>query len=280
MLNITQQDIKRVLIMPKKIAICISGYLRTFEECYPSILENVIQDNDVDIFIHTYDKLGNSSGWRHPIDLSDNINMDFLESIPYIKVMAIQKWHNIKYQFEKYREYCPNITNINVIATIFYKIQECNELRKEYEKQNGINYDLVIRMRGDQIFEKKIDYNFPLDKILINAYPWGDEDYVYHFNGEGSDDDEEDYIGRNETEWINDRFAVGIPEKIDILSNLYSDFADLVDNRSVELEYLLHKHLQRNNIEYEKRYLHFYVKHKPPRLEKPEYYNRYKRDKK
>ena len=42
----------------KKIALCISGYLRTFEECYPSIYKNIIEDNDVDIFIHTYDKNG------------------------------------------------------------------------------------------------------------------------------------------------------------------------------------------------------------------------------
>ena len=49
----------------KKIALCLSGYLRTFEDCWPSILKNVIQDNNVDIFIHTYDKIGNSSGWRN-----------------------------------------------------------------------------------------------------------------------------------------------------------------------------------------------------------------------
>ena len=57
----------------KKIALCLSGYLRTFEECYPSILKNIIADNDVDIFIHTYDKIGNSSGWRFPIDLCQDI---------------------------------------------------------------------------------------------------------------------------------------------------------------------------------------------------------------
>jgi len=125
----------------KKIAICISGYLRTFEDCYPTIKNNIIRDNDVDIFIHTYDKIGNSSGWRHPIDLSENINMDFLENIPYIKKIVTEKWDDIKYKFEKFREYQPSVTNINVIATVFYKIYQANLLRKEYEKGESISAD-------------------------------------------------------------------------------------------------------------------------------------------
>lgn len=252
--------------MSKKIAMCISGYLRTFKDCYPTIKKNILDGNDIDIFIHTYDKIGNSSGWRHPIDLSEDIDMDFLESIPNVKAIAVQKWDNIKYQFEKFRKYQPRITNINVIATVFYKIYMCNELRKDYERENNIKYDLIIRMRGDQIFEKKINLNFPKDKILINAYPWGDEDYIHHYVGEDCGQPG----GRNETEWINDRFAVGIPENIDYLSELYLHFEELIENEKwVELEFLLHKHLSKKDIQLEKRNLQFYVKHEPPRLQKP-----------
>lgn len=247
----------------KKIAICISGYLRTFEECYPSILKNIIQDNDVDIFIHTYNKIGNSSGWRHPIDLSEDININFLETIPNIKMIEIENWDNIKYKFDKFKKIQPNITNINVIATIFYKIFMCNQLRKKYEVENNIKYDLIIRMRGDQIFEKKLNLDFPENKILINSYPWGDEDYVHHFISDdcGIED------GRNELEWINDRFAAGNSENIDKLCDLYNNFKELIENEKyVELEHILYKHLLKNNIEFEKRSLQFYVKHKPPRL--------------
>ena len=250
----------------KKIALCISGYLRTFKECYPTILENVIQDNDVDIFIHTYDKLGNSSGWRHPIDLSQDIDMNFLENIPYLKVLSVQKWDDIKYQFEKFRKFQPSITNINIIATIFYKIYMCNELKKQYEIKNNVKYDLVIRMRGDQIFTKKINFDFPENKILINSYPWGDEDFLHHYCG----DDCGTPGGRNEVEWINDRFSVSNSENIDYLCDLYNHFGELIENEKwVELEFLLHKHLAKNNTEFEKRNLYFYVKHEPPRLIKP-----------
>ena len=144
----------------------------------------------------------------------------------------------------------------------------CNELRKQYERENNINYDLIIRMRGDQIFERKINLDVPENKILINAYPWGDEDFIHHFVG----DDCGLPGARDEIRWINDRFAVGTPDKIDYLSELYLHFGELIENEEwIELEFLLHKHLSKNtNIQLEIRNLQFYVKHKPPRLIKPE----------
>jgi len=251
----------------KKIALCISGYLRTFKECWPTIMENVIQDNDVDIFIHTYDKIGHSKGWRDPIDLSEDIDLDFLQSIPSLKMLVTEKWDDIKYQFEKFRKIQPTVTNINVIGTIFWKIYQCNELKKQYEKEHNFTYDLVIRMRGDQMFTKKINFDFPENKILINAYPWGDEDYLFQYqqyNQDGTID------WRHENECLNDRFAVGTSKNIDFLCDLFNHFGELITNAPcVELEYILWKYLE--NTELEKRKLFFYVHKKVPRLIKPQY---------
>ena len=253
----------------KKLAICLSGYLRTFKDCYPSILKNLIQDYDCDIFIHTYDKIGHSSGWRSPIDLSENIDMEFLETIPNVKMLVVEKWDDIKHQFEKFKKLQPYVTNINVIATIFYKIYHCNELRKKYEQENNITYDLIIRTRGDQVFEKKINLNFPKNKILINSYPWGDEDYVERYQQK---DDKGNIVWDHENQCLNDRFAVGTPTNIDVLCDLYNHLEELITNTPcVELEYILYKYLTNNNIELEKRNLNFYVKHNPPRLVKPEF---------
>ena len=250
-----------------KIALCLSGYLRTFKECWPSIKENLIQNNGVDIFIHTYDKLGHSSGWRSPIDLSENIDMKFLESIPNVKIIVTEKWDDIKYKFEKFRKYQPNVTNINVIATIFYKIYMCNELKKQYEKEHNFIYDIVIRTRGDQVFTKKINWDFPLNKVLINAYPWGDEDYVCHYQ---LTNDKGNVILEHENECVNDRFTAGNSANIDFVSNLYNHFGELIDgSHTVELEYLSSKYFQ--PLELEKRKLNFYVNHNPPRLIKPKY---------
>lgn len=269
--------------MSKKIALCLSGYLRTFKECWPSIKENLIQDNDCDIFIHTYDKVGLSKGWikpdtgeilKEPLDvpparrgwveflpkLIENVDIKFLESIPEIKVVVVENLDDIKYKFKPLINKVSMFSNIDQIAMVLYKIYECNELKKQHELENEFIYDLVIRTRGDQVFTKKINFSFPQDKILMNAYPWGDEDYVSHTLG-------------GEDICLSDRFAVGNSANIDYLSNLYNYMSELFHNNEITyspLEILLQKHLE-NKIEIEKRNLFFYVKHNPPRMKKPLY---------
>lgn len=39
-----------------KIALCISGFMRSFEEVFPSLQQYFLLSNDADIFIHTWNK--------------------------------------------------------------------------------------------------------------------------------------------------------------------------------------------------------------------------------
>lgn len=268
--------------MKKRIAICLSGYLRTFKECYPSLLENVIQDNDCDIFIHTYDKVGLSKGWKNPetgeiliepiedrpanvgyVEFKhkfiENIDIEFLESIPYVKTVVIEKLEDIKHIFLENFLYkgVSIFSNIDEIANILYKIYKCNELKKQYERENNFIYDLVIRIRGDQMFTKKINLDFDKNKILMNSYPWGDEDMVEKLPG-GDDC------------CLSDRFAAGSSENIDYLSDLYLHIEEIFSNYEITyspLEQLLKIYLE-NKIEVDKKNLAFYVKHYPARIRK------------
>ena len=63
--------------MTKKIAVQMFGHLRTFEHTYKSFFENLINPNkedgyEIDIFIHTWDKLeANATYHNLNIDLSN-----------------------------------------------------------------------------------------------------------------------------------------------------------------------------------------------------------------
>jgi len=251
----------------KKIALCLSGYLRTFKECYPSIVENVIQDHDVDIFIHTYDKISNFVSHSYDIDNSDNLNLDhdvdtdFLKSIPNVKTIVIEKFDDIKWKFDEMNKKLDNLYTYSVFAYL-YKIYKCNELKKDYEKSNNFIYDTVIRTRGDQIFTKKIDFNFPDNKILVHEYPWGDEDFIHHhvaYYDDGSINTLEEDI------CLCDRFAAGSSSNIDYLSNLYNHIIKILQENKFTfspIEQLFYTYLKYMDLE--KRNISFYVKRDPP----------------
>ena len=38
-----------------KVALCISGHMRSFARVYPNLLDNLIQPNDCDVFVYTSD---------------------------------------------------------------------------------------------------------------------------------------------------------------------------------------------------------------------------------
>ena len=47
-----------------KVAVVLSGELRTFDECYPSMREHILDRND-------YDKAKSLFGWRTTVDVMD-----------------------------------------------------------------------------------------------------------------------------------------------------------------------------------------------------------------
>jgi|UniRef100_A0A6C0IZ50 hypothetical protein len=47
-----------------------------------------------------------------------------------------------------------------------FKIKLCNELRKEYEQENNIKYDIVIKTRFDVYYESKLNLNIDLTQKL------------------------------------------------------------------------------------------------------------------
>jgi hypothetical protein len=259
-----------------RIAICLAGYLRTFEQCWPSILKNVIQDHDFDIFIHTYNKLGNGQhGWRFPISQTEPINTNFLLSLPNLRTLEIEDWNDIKYKFENFLSMEEGSAilpeNVNSMVASFYKVYKCNELKKQYEKENNFVYDVVIRMRPDIFFEKKVNLKIDKNKILINAYPWGDEDWVHN-----------DIYKNPKEMWaekqeqiktiLNDRFAAGSSENIDYLADLYNKIYDILVNiEFIVPERILNDHLKSCNIGLEKRILNFYIKRNPRMLVKGVY---------
>ena len=123
--------------MAKKIALCLSGQPRSVELAFPYVKNNILGGNDVTVFTFSWGK--------------DNQNILDL----YKPASSIVREQNVIPDFSQYTRFPPPQPNWKVkdpkLSTWsqLYAIAECNELKKQYEKENNMVFDWVIRSRFD-----------------------------------------------------------------------------------------------------------------------------------
>lgn len=204
--NITIDPLKKKI----KTAICISGHLRTFETNFRSVLNNLISQYDCDVFIHTWDILGLS---YRPTDgnlaklKTDNFE-PLVRELYKPKKMVIEKSRSFE-SLPLMRAKVIDHRDIPGILAMYYKVEECNKLKKEYELENNFKYDLVIRFRGDLYLEQvfPVDSTTDLNHLYIPLYG--------NFGG------------------VCDQISFGNSEVMDKYSTIYSSIIGHLNNGAV-----------------------------------------------
>ncbi len=190
-----------------RVALCLSGQMRMFETCIGWI-EDLQTHHDVDIFIHTWSDRGVSSDPkrslplglinfvdidktdpRKPIDLNTEHSFrDMIMPKTKIDIDILSRYFDfvradIEDLPDDYNEtkslhgiYCPKeILDLGPRyyhnLAMFYKIYMCDNLRSDYQSENGFEYDIVIRARPDRTIK---NFQFPENKIKRN------EIYIRH----------------------------------------------------------------------------------------------------
>lgn len=241
-----------------KIAIEFFGHIRTYKQTAKSIIENLIKpcggEKHVDIFIHTWDETDSSNIVWHNINgekrgssLSED-DLFFLKEVYHPKKIevssqllvsneefldAVKRGHKLKK-----RGYYEALKNCA------YSRLRVNSLRKEFEAEHNIRYDLVIQTRLDLVFFKKFDFFKEIDKLLVRRgllnqiyYAWPGSDLYYYNNPalRGG---------------ATDLLLIGDPCAMDKLSNFFNqiDKFDFSKNGiapdSIFLTYALQKHCE------------------------------------
>lgn len=217
--------------MKKRVAVELSGYLRTFDKCYESWNNILDYDNyDYDFFVHTYTKKGITPGYHIPIDHSDDIDVNLLKSSINIKRIVIEE------PFDNGVNHMVSGHSTIRVKLMYRKVFLCNKLLKDYIEETGEEYEYVIRIRPDLMFNQKLGIPVPQEKTIIgHKYSWGNEIV------EGT---------------LNDQIAIGDVETMNIYADLYNhmDTIPELDPRNSDFVYIspetaLNKFLLRNNIE-------------------------------
>lgn len=222
-----------------KVAVCISGHLRSFSEGYDYFFKNIIEANPgfkFDFFVSTWDV----RDWRtedrnkhtknifedfnniyNPVtmDIEDNIVWDTSKYMPHV--------HNVRWLKKGYGGIRSNGGHI---LGMYYKIKKSNDLKVSYELKNNFKYDLVIRHRTDFAIEKSIN----LERILDNA-----KETIYIPNC--------DEKARNSGIPIRDVFAVSSSENMDYYSSLFDNIDFIVKKYDMfRPEPMLYNYLSEN----------------------------------
>lgn len=167
---------KKPNIGNKKVALCLHGFLRTYNKTYNSCLKNIIDIYNPDIFIFAPKTVGSYTGDISKVNCSHDNNIIASEDEVVEKyggkklVKSVELWdYNDELFIEKAKSF--NLPKSSVfnrsparILSFFYHIKKSIELKRKYEEENNINYDIVIRARPDLAFYSP----FILDKKSLN----------------------------------------------------------------------------------------------------------------
>lgn len=143
-----------------KIAICFSGQPRFLDVTKSNLLftvyqyyNNVSKDCSADVFFHA---------WTSTIrDGSPNVKPEWIKE--HMSCFDPKGYEIEDYNFEKH---CPDVMKARLLnpsdawyggrgpntVCQYYSIWRCNELKKQYEHEHNIVYDVVLRMRYDAEF--------------------------------------------------------------------------------------------------------------------------------
>jgi len=161
----------------KKIAVCLSGELRFFD--HPLVMEGFkkfVSIHNPDIFISTWDHIGVSMNHKYvEPNQKKNIDKNIIErieqvylSIKSLKIENYNQWFDSLDENDKKMIYFGefNPLTVNSYAQI-YKIYDSINLKSEYERKNNFKYDIVIRLRADNLFVNHFDLSI-LPKSIYN----------------------------------------------------------------------------------------------------------------
>lgn len=157
-----------------RIAVCFVGQLRSVLEASENIKRYLGElYNDCDFFVHCWDNITSkpyncSNISKRPETVTQQI-LDFITNTYHPKLFVVDKYD----QIEQEEVIVENGRAFKIFPSTppqFYSLMKCVALKRQYEAENDFEYDYVLKLRTDIIFDEKrnlaneIDIVFEKDK--------------------------------------------------------------------------------------------------------------------
>jgi hypothetical protein len=217
-----------------KVALCLSGQVRNWLACYPLIEEKIITPYNADVFIHTWSK---SENYNIPhCNVEDFSVYDARKDITYefLNTYRPKKTQIDVPEYKTFRSKVLSNSRFYNTMMMWYSILKSNELRKEYEKENSINYDIIIRCRFDLHFEKFIIDKFETGTLYLPPNENIDNPFPEPMKNE--------LLLLGMKYMPNDQFAYGSSKVMDYYASLYLYLKDYMDEQDNHPEAMMTHH--------------------------------------
>lgn len=197
-----------------KIALCLSGHMRKFHETFHSLYTHMIGNYECDTFIHTWDRMGYCSNYkRDSVQNNTAEHIIQIEKVYRPKKIIVEDSSFVEELKRQGNEYAPHLKGVlkpvGHMASMFYKIYACNELKNLYQIETGTEYDWVVRARPDLTFHARV--KMPAQKVPGQIY------LSQHQCSPG---------------WLNDQFAIGLPDDMDLYSSCFFNIPEYFEARN------------------------------------------------
>jgi hypothetical protein len=162
-----------------KIALCFSGMLRTWDKCFPTIIQHVIKANpehQFDSFIATWDVRGKNPVWWQSTGDLDLVDINAL----YIPELNLKSVLVDTYQDSDFMKMVERETgnggrfypmsgmqcNPRNVMPMLKKIEQAHNLAAE-NGNNGVKYDLFVKLRTDLLFTGDMKFSEPQNLVVF-----------------------------------------------------------------------------------------------------------------
>lgn len=197
-----------------RVALCISGQMRTFRQCHRGLKKHVLDPLNPDVFVHTW----SNSGYTHHLKqlmeemgrvgefevAEERVTYETLDDL-YAPSKAVIEDFDPSYTYELEGKSVPESlkqaepNHCKGALPMYFKIKRCNDLKSTWEQEHNFKYDLVIRLRPDLMFQESI----PAEVIEQRDILWYEEG------------------GGNPSYQFNDKFALSNSEFMDYYTSVW-----------------------------------------------------------
>ena len=204
-----------------RIAVQLSGHLRTFRDCSQQLIDNFLKYYDTDIFIHTWDETEHKTQSWYPDDLKSTITkvdenlINQIKSIYNPKALKIET-QNLFNESGFFGTHDKIRISLEGMKYQLYSKFAVNKLRKNYAIENSIKYDYVVVIRPDL---------FPLVKIELEKY---EKEFKFYKKTSIHFVHKPEILIKTDKIFVYpllaDTFFYSTPEVVDIISSIYKEF--------------------------------------------------------